>query len=407
MKEDELVEKIVKGEVKLYEVERYTDDDKKAGTEARRKAIEKITGEKLDNIGRYSIDPNKVMGRSIENMIGVVQMPLGIAGPVKLNGEHAEGLFHIPLATTEGALVASVSRGCSAITKSGGAKSFVIDNKTTRAPAFKAKTAEDAVKFIRWVNEHKEELKAAIVEGERFMKIKDVKPYIMGRTVWLRIMADTGDAMGMNMVTIGAEKGMKWIKENQKFVVPVATSGNMCSDKKACALNMIEGRGKTVVSEVIIPKEVVEKVFKTTPEGMVEVNYRKNLLGSALAGSYGFNAHFANMVAAFFIATGQDAAHVVDGSLGFTTVELNPDRSLHVAVTIPDVMIAAIGGGTHVPCQNECLKILGIEGGGDPPGSNGIKIAEVLGAAVLAGELSLVGAISAGHLAGAHARLGR
>lgn len=263
------------------------------------------------------------------------------------------------------------------------------------------------MKFLKWVKEHMNELKAAIEEGEKFMKIKEIKPYIMGRNVWLRLMADTGDAMGMNMVTIGAEKGMKWIKENQNFVVPVATTGNLCVDKKPSAINMIEGRGKTVISEVVLTPEVIKDVFKTPAEEMADVCYRKNLLGSALAGSYGFNAHFANIVAAFFIATGQDAAHTVDGSLGFTTAEMNPDGSLHVSVTMPDLMIASIGGGTYVPCQNECLKIVGIEGAGSPPGTNGRKIAEVLSAAVLAGELSLLGAIAAGHLATAHARLGR
>ncbi|MDV3104808.1 hydroxymethylglutaryl-CoA reductase (NADPH) [Thermococcus waiotapuensis] len=408
MEFEELVEKVASGEIKLHQVEEYTNGDKKLATEIRRKALEKKLGVKLDNIGHYSLDPNQLIGKNIENMIGVVQIPMGVAGPLKINGEYARGEFYIPLATTEGALVASVNRGCSALTEAGGVKTTIIDDKMTRAPLLKCPDARKAREVAEWVKNNLDYLQEkAVSKITRHGKLRGVKPFIVGNNLYLRFEFETGDAMGMNMVTIASEEIMNVIEEEFPEVKYLALSGNLCVDKKPNALNFIEGRGKTVIAEAVIPREIVEKKLKTTPELIAEVNYRKNLIGSAQAGSYGFNAHFGNIVGAIFLATGQDEAQVTEGSHGITLAEVTPEGDLYISVTMPSLEIGTVGGGTRVPTQREALSIMGVAGGGDPPGSNARKFAEIVAGAVLAGELSLLAAIAAKHLAKAHKELGR
>ena len=408
MEFEELVEKVASGEIKLHQVEKYTDGDKKLATEIRRRALEKKLGVKLEDIGHYSIDPNRLIGKNIENMIGVVQIPMGVAGPLKINGEYAKGEFYIPLATTEGALVASVNRGCSALTEAGGVKTTLIDDKMARAPLLKCPDARRAREVAEWVQNNLDYLQeAAVSKVTRHGKLRSVKPFIVGNNLYLRFEFETGDAMGMNMVTISSEEIMKVIEEKFPDVKYLALSGNLCVDKKPNALNFIEGRGKTVIAEAIIPREIVEKKLKTTPELIAEVNYRKNLVGSAQAASYGFNAHFGNIVGAIFLATGQDEAQITEGSHGITLAEVTPEGDLYISITMPSLEIGTVGGGTRVPTQREALSIMGVAGGGDPPGSNAKKFAEIVAGAVLAGELSLLAAIAAKHLAKAHKELGR
>ncbi|WP_297551381.1 hydroxymethylglutaryl-CoA reductase (NADPH) [Thermococcus sp.] len=406
MKFEELVEKVVNGEIKLHQVEKYTD--KRTATEVRRKALERKLGVKLEHIGHYSIDPEQVIGRNIENMIGVVQIPMGVAGPLKINGEYAKGEFYIPLATTEGALVASVNRGCSALTEAGGVKTTLIDDKMTRAPLLKCPDARRAREVAEWVKNNIDYLQEnAVSKVTRHGKLRSVKPFIVGNNLYLRFEFETGDAMGMNMVTIASEEIMKVIEEKFPDVRYLALSGNLCVDKKPNATNFILGRGKTVIAEAIIPREIVERKLKTTPELIAEVNYRKNLVGSAQAGSYGFNAHFGNIVGAIFLATGQDEAQITEGSHGITLAEVTPEGDLYISITMPSLEIGTVGGGTRVPTQREALSIMGVAGGGEPAGTNAKKFAEIVAGAVLAGELSLLAAIAAKHLAKAHKELGR
>ncbi|WP_456394029.1 hydroxymethylglutaryl-CoA reductase (NADPH) [Thermococcus sp.] len=408
MEIEEIVEKVAGGEIKLHQVEKYTNGDKKLATEIRRKALEKKLGVRLENIGHYSIDPERVIGKNIENMIGVVQIPMGVAGPLKINGEYARGEFYIPLATTEGALVASVNRGCSALTAAGGVKTTIIGDKMTRAPLLKCPDARRAREVAEWVRANIDYLQEkAVSKVTRHGKLGDVKPYIVGNNLYLRFEFETGDAMGMNMVTISSEEIMKVIEEHFPDVRYLALSGNLCVDKKPNAMNFINGRGKTVIAEAVISREIVEKKLKTTPELIAEVNYRKNLVGSAQAGSYGFNAHFANIVGAIFLATGQDEAQITEGSHGITLAEVTPEGDLYVSVTMPSLEIGTVGGGTRVPTQREALSIMGVAGGGEPAGTNARKFAEIIAGAVLAGELSLLAAIAAKHLAKAHKELGR
>ncbi|HDI74984.1 MAG: hydroxymethylglutaryl-CoA reductase (NADPH) [Thermoprotei archaeon] len=402
---DEVLSKLLKGEIRLHELDKLLCDSNKA-TDYRRRFLEKKISVQLENIGKYSVDFNEVVGRNCENTIGVAQIPIGIAGPLMVEGEYAKGEYFIPLATTEGALVASVNRGCKAITLSGGAKVRVIEDKMTRAPLFVLPSIADAVDFVKWVKEHLSDIKAEAEKTTRHGKLVDIEPFIAGNNVWLRFKFTTGDAMGMNMVTIATTRAAEFIEENYPQAKCIAISGNMCVDKKPCAVNFLLGRGKTVVAEAEIRKEIVEKTLRTTAEEIHEVNVRKNLLGSARAFSLGFNAHFANIIAAIFIATGQDCAQIVESSMGITWTEVR-DGNLYISVTLPSLEVGTVGGGTRLPTQREALRILGCEGSGDPPGSNALKLAEIIAAAVLAGELNLLAVLASRTLAKAHIKLGR
>ena len=400
MDKEEIIEKLLAGEMKLYQIDKYTQTATEA-LDIRREFIEKYSDCKLDQISNYTLDMELAFAKNIENPIGTIQVPIGVAGPVTINGEHAKDDFFIPLATSEGALLASVNRGCSAITAAGGVNARVIGDKMTRAPVIKTESVVEAVKVKQWFEDKFDELKEIAESTTRHGKLIKIDPIIIvGNYVYPRFCYSTGDSMGMNMVTIATEKVLEKLYEDLG-VHAIALSGNLCVDKKPAAINVVEGRGKTVVADILIPEAIVRTKLKTTAKAIEEVNTAKNLIGSAAAGSMAYNAHFANMIGALFLATGQDAAHVVEGSLGITTAE-DRDGDLYFSVNMPDLPIATIGGGTRLETANEGLQILGCAGSG-----NVNKFAEIVISTVLAGELSLVGALAAGHLAKAHQELGR
>ena len=403
---DDVVRMIEEGKVKMHEVDELLKDSNLA-TRARRMYLERRLGVELKAIGSTIIDFNQVYRRNTENTIGAAQIPIGVAGPLLVRGLYANGSYYIPLATTEGALVASVNRGAKVVTENGGAKSIVIKDGMARAPLFKLPSAVDSVKFIDWVRLNLSRIKEVAESGSRHLRLNEVQPFVMGNNVWLRLVFNTGDAMGMNMVTIASERVAKWIEDNYQGVRLISVSGNMCVDKKPNAVNFLMGRGKTVVSEAVISRRYLMERFGITPEDVVNVNVRKNLLGSAYAHSYGFNAHFANIITAIFIATGQDVAQVVESSMGTTWAEVNDDGDLYVSVTLPSLEVGTVGGGTGLPTQREALQMLGVQGSGDPPGSNAVKFAEIVAAAVLAGELNLLIAQHRRELGRAHEMLGR
>ncbi len=373
----------------------------------RRKFLEKKLGISLSSIGSTIIDFEEVEGKNIENAIGAVQVPLAVVGPLKVVGEYAKGEFYVPMATTEGALVAGVNRGAKAITLAGGARCRIVRDGMTRAPLFRLPSVEDALRFVSWIDERFDEIKKAAESTTRHGKLVRVEPYVMGNLVWLRFVYTTGDAMGMNMATIATDAACRYILEHYPGELTlVALSGNMCVDKKPAHINALLGRGKTVVAEAVLPKDVLEKVFRVEPRKVHEVNIEKNWFGSSYAGSLAFNAHFANIIAAIFIATGQDVAQVVESSLGWTVTELRGD-SLYIAVTLPSLEVGTVGGGTWLPTQREALSIMGVAGSGNPPGVNAKKFAEIVAATVLAGELNLLAALARGELARAHARARR
>jgi len=397
----EIIDKLVNGDIKLHEIEKHTDNADQAIL-IRRKFAEEISGAELKNISNYSIDMKLASKKNIENPIGVIQIPLGIAGPLKVDGDYANGEFYVPLATSEGALVASVNRGFSVISESGGAITKILDDKMTRAPVLKAKSITNAIEIKAWINKHFSELKKAAEVTTRHGKLVKIDPIlVVGKYVYPRFVYTTGDSMGMNMVTIATEAALNLLTYKTGAHL-IALSGNACVDKKPSALNLIEGRGKSFTAEVIVPRDIVKNKLKTTPEAIVEVNTAKNLIGSAVSGSMGFNAHYANMIGAIFLATGQDEAHIVEGSIGITTAMVEDNGDLYFSVTLPDVPVATFGGGTSIETARECLEIMNAYGN-----KKVHKFAEIVAGTVLAGELSLMGALAAGHLARAHKDLGR
>jgi len=394
----EYSDKLRSGEMKLYALEKTLPV--RDAINIRREYIEEESGARLDNVRSYTISPDAAVRRNIENMIGCVQVPLGIAGPVHVRGEYASGSFWVPLATTEGALVASINRGCSAISKAGGAEVRISADKMTRAPVFAADSVVHAANAARWVKENFAALKSAAESTTSHGKLTGVSTYTAGTSLFVRFEFETMDSMGMNMATFASETASQVISE-ATGVRLVAVSGNMCCDKKPSAINVVEGRGKTVSAGVFLSDELVRSVFKTESALIAEVNTRKNLVGSARAASLGFNSQAANVIAAVFLACGQDLAHVVEGSASITTADLLPG-GVYVSVTIPSLPVGTVGGGTGLPTQHECLEILGCAGDGKAR-----KFAEIIASAVLAGELSLLGALAAQHLGKAHKELAR
>jgi hydroxymethylglutaryl-CoA reductase (NADPH) len=402
MDTEELVEGVQDGELRLHELEQHADAD--AAAEARRLLLTAETEADLDAIGAYTFDAADA-GPNIENMLGAAQVPMGIVGPVRIDGGSVEGSKYLPLATTEGALVASVNRGCAAIRAADGATARVLKNAMTRAPVFRVNDVGEASEVASWVRANVDTLAEAAESTTSHGELRDVTPYVVGDNVFLRFAYDTKDAMGMNMATIATEAACDVVTAETPAEL-VALSGNLCSDKKPAAVNSVEGRGRTVAADVEIPRETVESYFKTTPEAIAEANTRKNLVGSAKAGSLGFNAHAANTVAAAFLATGQDIAQVVEGSNAITTADVR-DGDLYASLTIASLELGTVGGGTKLPTQSEALDIVGVRGGGDPAGANADALAELITTAALAGELSLLGALASDHLASAHEELGR
>ncbi len=400
---DDYIGRLRSGSLKLYALEKELPP--RDAVRVRRAYIEGETGVTLDAVGSFTIGIDRVVRRNIENMIGAVQVPLGVAGPLRVKGEYATGSYYLPLATTEGALVASVNRGCALVTRAGGADVRILRDGMTRAPVFAARDIVHAHETVTWVEEHEEEIREAAESTTSHGRLSDVVPFVAGTSVFVRLEFDTKDAMGMNMVTIASQHVGELI-ERETGARLVALSGNMCTDKKPAAINLVRGRGKTVVAGVKLDDGLIGDLLKTDAETLASVNERKNLVGSARAASFGFNAHAANVVAAMFIACGQDAAHVVEGSTCITTVE-RVDGGAYVAVTLPSLPVGTVGGGTGVDTQRDCLELLGVYGGGDPPGTHARALAEIVAAGVLAGELSLLGALAAQHLARAHRQLGR
>ena len=370
-----------------------------ADVDERRRAAEDFTGARLETVAKYGFDP-ETASKNIENMIGTIQIPLGYAGPVRIAGEYADGEFLVPLATTEGALVASISRGMSVINDGGGVRTMVCADAMTRAPVLRVDGIEHGKRVMEWIDTHMDAIDDAVASTTSHGKLVRIDKYPDGRSLFLRFAFETGDAMGMNMATIASEAVCRLL-EKETGAVMISVSGNMCSDKKPAAINMINGRGKTVVAEARIPKDIVERRLHTTSAAVVETNYRKNLLGSSMAGTLGANAHAANMVAALYIATGQDPAQVVGGSMTVTSCE-DVDGDLYISVRMPTVEVGTVGGGTRLPCQREALQMIDCLGDGKSR-----KLAEIVAATVLAGELSTLAAQAAGQLGSAHAALGR
>lgn len=378
--------------------------DKTLSVAARRRQIEHNLAVTLSNIGLGSLDEKTASTKHCENMIGAVQVPLGIAGPLKIkNGEAKVRISYIPLATTEGALVASINRGCKAITESGGATVDAQHVGATRGPVFYVKNGEESNKLQTFLHTHLDDMQKIAQRTSGHIKLIKIFSRRVGQYHYVRFVYDTKDAMGLNMVTIATDKVVRCIEEKTSISC-IALSGNYCVDKKPSLLNAIEGRGSTVRAEVVIPAAVLQKTLKTTAQKIYDVWIAKCMMGSIMSGSLGYNAQFANVLAAMFLATGQDIAHVAECSVGITTAELR-GKNLYMSVYLPDVMAGTVGGGTELGTQKEALTILGVYGGNN--GKNSKQLIEIIGCAVLAGEISLLASLSEHSLSEAHQKLAR
>ena len=358
--------------------------------------LSKEIGENLDSLKNLLIDNERSI--HCENLIGAVSLPLGVAGPVSFSDGGKKVKAYLPLATTEGALIASINRGCKAINLSVQDEIFVSKVGVTRGPVFKFDSIRKAKSFINWLKKNEAILQKEAEKSSHHLKYLGKKVKLVANYVFVRFSFDTDQAMGMNMATIATERIIRLIKK-KTAVKCLSLAGNFAVDKKPAWLNFIDGRGYSIDAAVILAEKTVKKVLKTTPANIYNVWLAKSLIGSVVSGSIGFNGHFANIVAAFFAATGQDLAHTVGGSLGLTIVELLSDGKLYFAIHLPAVMIGTIGGGTGLITQRLGLKISGAR--------NVVDLAKRLAVAVLAGELSLTASLAEGSLAVSHRRLGR
>ncbi|MFA5827899.1 MAG: hydroxymethylglutaryl-CoA reductase [Candidatus Shapirobacteria bacterium] len=358
----------------------------------------------IPNIQNTVITPALVKNRNCENLIGSTQVPLGLAGPLLITfQDNITDTYMLPLSTTEGALVASVNRGCKAVGLSGGVRTYFEDVGATRGPLFRVKNLAEAANLVKYVSDNLNDIALVAQKNTPFIKFQKEEHQVIGKNVFFRFYFNTSEAMGMNMVTQATEKISRYL-ESALNIKCLALSGNFCQDKKPSFTGFLLGRGKKVWAEAIIKKSSVTDILKTTPKDIVEIVQKKSHLGSIVSGSLGYNAHFANILAAIFLATGQDIAHVVEGSMGITDAEIEDNGDLYFSVYLPDIMVGTVGGGTGLPTQKEALGILGLD---RHESGDSLKLAQIIAAGVLAGELSLTAAIAAGHLAKAHEKLGR
>lgn len=368
---------------------------------AKRQAfVDEFAGTTLDHVKRSSIPPSE-LGANIENLIGAAQIPLGVAGPLRVNGEHAKGDFLIPLATTEGSLVASYSRGMKVLTLAGGVMTTISSDAMQRAPVFIFDNAREARDFVDWMAVHFDEIRGQADATSHVARLVRLEPFLSNKFAFVRFNFTTGDAAGQNMVGKATYAAYEWILANNPTVRAAYLESNFATDKKASYVNMMHPRGKRVTAEATVPRALLREHLRVDPEPLAR-HWGVANVGALLSGTNNNGCHSANAIAAMFIATGQDVANVAEGAAATTYAEVTGAGDLYFSITIPSLIVATHGGGTHLPTQRECLALLGCHG----PGSVN-KLAEIVAATVLAGELSLAAAISSHEWVSAHERLGR
>ena len=367
----------------------------------RRDFMAERSGATLHHFGQFSFDPSVLPG-NIENFAGVAQVPVGLAGPLRVLGEHAQGEFYVPMATTEGTLVASYNRGMKVANEAGGIICTVVDDAMQRAPLFVFENARYARAFGEWVEQHFAEIKAKAEESTSVGKLIDIEQYSAGKMRWLRFNYHTGDAAGQNMVTKATHRACFWlIEQGIEGLEHFTMAANLDTDKKHSQINTLRTRGKRVVSEITIPNEIIERVLHTSSKAL---HYQRQLsnMGTFLSGAVNNGSHFANGLTAMFIATGQDVANVAESSAGLVHTERKDNGDYYFSVTIPSLIVATYGGGTGLPTQRECLEMIDCYGAGKVN-----KLAEIMAATVLCGELSLAAAIVANEWVSSHEQYGR
>lgn len=396
----QIIELIEGGKIAPYNLEKILTDCDRA-VRIRRKYFESQLSRDIEGIPSEGFDFDRVLGRNCENVVGFVPVPVGIAGPIRVDGRD----YYIPMSTTEGALIASASRGCKAISYAGGVTTVLLDDGMTRGPVVSMPNLDEAVRLREWIDVNFNSISQVFNGSSKHISLLRVDCKIVGKLVYLRFKARTGDAMGMNMLSKSSQSALSYLQHEFPQMRVIALSGNYCSDKKAAAINWIDGRGKSVTAEVILPADVIKTVLRTTAVRMAEVNTTKNLIGSMVSGSTGAggNAHAANIIAAMFIALGQDAAQVVSSSSCLTVMEAN-GNDLYVSCTMPCLEVGVVGGGTVLSAQRACLDMLGLEEEA-VEGTRAARLARIIVATVIAGEISLIASLSEGTLVKAHQSL--
>ena len=378
-----------------------TDDYTDEMARQRQEFLQKITDSTFAHINSFSGNPNEYKG-NIEHFTGVAQVPIGLAGPVLIHGENAKGEFYIPLATTEGTLVASYNRGMKLTKEAGGITVHVIEDKMNRAPVFVFKHAGYARDFGLWIDENITTIRSLVERTTSVGKLISIEQFAASKMRWLRFNYSCGDAAGQNMVTKATREAFMWIIEQHKENLEwYSLAGNLDTDKKHSYINYLHTRGKRVVAEITIPKELIAKNFRTTAHTL---HYQRKVsnVGAIMGGSVNNGAHAANGLTAMFIATGQDVANIAESSAAIVHAEETIDGDYYFSVTIPSLIVATYGGGTSLPTQRECLRILDCYGQGKVN-----KLAEIMAAVVLAGDLSLSAAVMSDEWVTSHEHLGR
>ncbi|HYG61282.1 MAG TPA: hydroxymethylglutaryl-CoA reductase [Thermoanaerobaculia bacterium] len=367
---------------------------------ARQKFVEEYTGIKLQHIDKFSFDPEVTKG-NIENFTGVAQVPIGFAGPLEVNGEHAQGEFLVPLATAEGTLVASYNRGMKVLNLSGGVTCTVVGDCMQRAPVFVFDNARDGRDFVKWVDANIDKIREEAEGTSSIAKLLYIDRYLANKLVFLRFNFSTGDAAGQNMVGRATFAACSWILENHANIRHFYLESNFATDKKASQINIMRTRGKRVTAEATIPRDVLIQHMRVDPETLA---YHANIanVGAFLSGANNNGCHSPNGITAMFIATGQDVANVSESSAGVVYTEVTQAGDLYISITIPSLIVATYGGGTGLATQRECLELLGCYGKGKVH-----KLAEIVAGVVLAGEISLAAAISSLDWVSSHEQYGR
>jgi hydroxymethylglutaryl-CoA reductase (NADPH) len=379
-----------------------SNDYNKNIIELRQKFIENQSHSHLNHLKQYSFEPMLVRG-NCENFTGVAQVPMGFAGPLKINGEHAKGEFYIPLATTEGTLVASYNRGMQAINLSGGVKTTILEDAMQRAPVFIFENALASRDFAKWLDMNFLEIASVAESTSSIAKLLNIEHYLASKMAFLRFNFSTGDAAGQNMVTKATMNACNWILQTyaEHPIQHFYLESNFATDKKSSHINMLKTRGKRVVAECVFKKEVLIGFLRASPENLAYHGHIANI-GSFFSGANNNGLHAANAIAAMFIATGQDVANLAESSAGILHSELTPEKDLYLSITLPSLIVATYGGGTSLPTQKECLEVMDCYGTGKVH-----KLAEIIAGVVLAGEISLASAISSSDWVESHEKMGR
>lgn len=362
--------------------------------------IKEKTNVTCNHVKGFSFDPGILRG-NIENFIGVAQVPIGLAGPLLVNGQYAQGEFYVPMATTEGTLVASYNRGMRLIHECGGVTTTIVEDAMQRAPVFVFDDAREAQRFNVWLRENYQEIKKEAEKTTSVGKLTNIEHYAVGKLLFLRFNYTTGDAAGQNMVGKATFAACEWIRSKYPAIRHYNLSGNLDTDKKSSYINMMHTRGKRVIAEATVKGDLLSGIAKFPASELLRQRNITNI-GASIAGSNNNGMHSANGITAIFIATGQDAANVAESSAAVVYTDLTPENDYYFSITIPALIVGTYGGGTGLATQRECLEMMDCYGAGKVN-----KLAEIVAATVLCGELSLLSAILAHDWVSSHEKLGR